>query len=97
MILLDSYHTHDHVLKELKLYQQFVGKDNYLICGDTIVEHIPEQKHRPREWGPGNNPKTALIEFLKTNDRFAIDEKLENKLLFTCNPGGYLKAIRDVS
>lgn len=95
MILLDSYHTHDHVLKELQLYSQFVGKGCYLICGDTIVENIPEQKHRPREWGPGNNPKTAVDEFLKQTDRFEVDVKLENKLLFTCNPGGYLKAIKD--
>ena len=55
----------------------------------------PEQKHRPREWGPGNNPKTALDEYLKQTDRFEIDTQLENKLLFTCNPGGYLKAIKD--
>lgn len=95
MILLDSYHTHDHVLKELQLYSQFVGKGCYLICGDTIVENIPEQKHRPREWGPGNNPKTAVDEFLKQTDRFEVDVQLENKLLFTCNPGGYLKAIKD--
>jgi len=95
MILLDSYHTHDHVFQELQKYSQFVGKGSYLICGDTIVGDIPEQKHRPREWGPGNNPKTAVDEFLKQNDRFEVDTQLENKLLFTCNPGGYLKAIKD--
>jgi cephalosporin hydroxylase len=96
MILLDSYHTHDHVLKELQLYSQFVGKGCYLICGDTIVENIPEQKHRAREWGPGNSPKTALKEFLIKNDRFEIDKNLENKLLFTCNPDGYLRAHSDL-
>lgn len=95
MILLDSYHTHEHVLKELRTYQQFVGKGCYLICGDTIVEHIPAQEHRLRDWGPGNNPMTALKEFLKENDRFEIDKQLENKLLMTCNPSGYLRAIRD--
>ena len=95
MILLDSYHTHDHVLKELQIYSRFIGKGSYLICGDTVVEHIPEQKHRAREWGPGNNPKTAVDEFLKQTDRFEADTHLENILLFTCNPGGYLRAIRD--
>ena len=95
MILLDSYHTHDHVLKELQLYSQFVGKGCYLICGDTIVENIPEQKHRPREWGKGNNPMTACNEFMAQTDRFERDASLENKLLFTCNPSGYLKAIKD--
>jgi cephalosporin hydroxylase len=96
MIFLDSNHTHQHVLKELEIYSRFVGKGCYLICGDTIVEDIPEQKHRPREWGPGNSPKTALKEFLATNDRFEVDKALENKLLFTCNPGGYLQAVKDL-
>lgn len=95
MILLDSHHTHDHVLKELNLYSELVGKGSYLICGDTIVDDIPDQAHRPRPWGPGNNPKTALKEFLAANSRFEVDKKLENKLLFTCNPEGYLVCIQD--
>ena len=61
-----------------------------MIVGDTIIEDIPEQKHRKRPWGPGNNPKTALREFLKEKKNFIIDKKIENKLLFTCNPDGYL-------
>ena len=56
------------------------------------MEFIPEQKHRPREWGPGNNPFTALKEFLKKNKRFLIDKKISNKLLFTNHPSGYLCA-----
>jgi cephalosporin hydroxylase len=95
MIFLDSKHTHDHVLRELQIYSRFVGKGCYLICGDTVVEKIPEQKHRPRVWRPGNNPKTALDEFLKKTNRFKVDVQLENKLLFSCNPGGYLKAVKD--
>ncbi len=95
MIFLDSYHTHDHVLKELCLYSPLVGEGFYLICGDTIIEDMPEQKHRSRPWGPGNNPKTALDQFLKENNRFDVDKVLENKLLFTCNPGGYLVCIKD--
>ena len=95
LILLDSFHTHDHVLKELQLYSPFVGKDYYLVCGDTVVDEIPAQEHRPRPWGPGNNPKTALKEFLQGNDRFIVDQELENKLLFSCNPGGYLRCIKD--
>lgn len=95
MVVLDSNHTHDHVLKELELYSPLVGKGHYLVCGDTIVEYIPKQTHRPRPWGPGNNPKTALDEFLSQNDRFKVDEKIGNKLLFTCNPGGYLECLKD--
>jgi cephalosporin hydroxylase len=95
LIILDSYHTHSHVFQELTIYSSFIGKGNYIICGDTVVEYLPEQTHRPRPWGPGNNPKTALDEFLKLNDRFEIDKKITNKLLFTCNPDGYLKCIKD--
>jgi cephalosporin hydroxylase len=90
LIVLDSNHTHEHVLEELRLYSPLVGKGKYLVCGDTVVEYMPEQTHRPRPWGPGNNPKTALDSFLKENQRFEVDKEIENKLLFTCNPGGYL-------
>lgn len=95
LILLDSNHTHEHVLQELKLYSPLVGKGYYLICGDTIVEKIPPQTHRPRPWGPGNNPMTALNAFLSETDRFEKDRGLMDKLLFTCNPEGYLRCIRD--
>jgi len=90
VVILDSFHTHDHVLEELRSYATFVGKGFYLICGDTIVESIPRQIHRPRPWGPGNNPATALKEFLKTNKRFSVDRDIDAKLLFTCHPGGYI-------
>ena len=94
LVCLDSYHTHEHVLNELRVFSEFVGKGQYLICGDTIVEDIPEQKHRPRPWGPGNNPGTAVREFLTKNDCFQVDEDLEKKLLITCHPGGYLQSVK---
>lgn len=94
MVILDSYHTHEHVIKELRAYSQFVQKGQYLICGDTIVEYIPPQVHRPREWGPGNNPATAVKQFLSETDRFIIDQDIDNKLLLSCHPGGYLQAIK---
>ena len=95
MILLDSNHTHEHVYKELQLYAPLVEKGYYLVCGDTIVEDIPEQDYRDRPWGPGDNPKTALNAFMKETNRFEVDSELENKLLFSCNPGGYLRCIED--
>jgi cephalosporin hydroxylase len=95
MVNLDSSHTHEHVLKELRLFSPLVGKGHYIVCSDTVIQDIPEQKHRPRAWGPGNSPKTALDQFLKENDRFEIDGALENKLLFTCNPGGYLRCYKE--
>ena len=90
MVILDSDHTHDHVAKELQAYSALVSKGHYLVCSDTVVEDIPPQAHRPRPWGPGNNPQTALTEFLAESDQFTIDRRIENKLLLTCNPRGYL-------
>jgi len=92
LIILDSHHTHEHVLNELNVYSQFIGTGCYLICGDTVVEKIPEQEHRPRPWGPGNNPATAVNEFLTKNERFEVDFEIDKKLLFSCHPGGYLRA-----
>ena len=94
LVILDSYHTHEHVLNELRSYAPFIEKGQYLICGDTVVERIPPQLHRTRPWGPGNNPATAVKEFLSETDRFAVDEKIDQRLLFSCHPGGYLQAVK---
>ena len=94
LVVLDSYHGHDHVLAELRLYSPFIGKGHYLICGDTIIEYMPPHEQRPRPWGTGNSPKTALDVFLKETDCFVVDETLDRKLLFTCNPGGYLCRVK---
>ena len=95
LIHLDSNHTHDHVLKELILYSKLCKKNNYIIVSDTIIEYIPEQKHRAREWSRGNNPKTALDIFVKENTNFAIDKKINYKQLITNNPNGFLKKIKN--
>lgn len=96
MVVLDTFHTHEHVLKELELYSPLVGVGHYLICCDTHVEYIPEiVKNRPRPWGAGNNPKTALDEFLLKNDRFVVDRERENKLLLSLHPGGYLRCCKN--
>jgi cephalosporin hydroxylase len=93
MVILDSYHSQEHVIQELNKYSPFCGEGQYLVVCDTIVDMIPPQTHRPRPWGPGNNPKTALDEFLKTHAEFMVDTEIDRKLLFTCNPSGYLKHI----
>lgn len=95
LVVLDSNHTHEHVLKELELYSSFVSKESYLIVYDTIIEDMPEGFFLDRPWDRGNNPKTAVSEFLKSNDRFIIDKSIENKLLITVAPSGYLKCIKD--
>jgi cephalosporin hydroxylase len=90
MVILDSNHTHDHVKRELELYADFVTPGQYLIVADTVVEYIPEQEHRPRPWGVGNNPATALKEFMNSDSRFELDAVTNSKLLLTSSPGGYL-------
>tara|TARA_B100001769_G_scaffold253898_1_gene229308 strand:- start:185 stop:925 length:741 start_codon:yes stop_codon:yes gene_type:complete len=92
-VILDSNHTHDHVLKELTEYSKFVKKGQYLICGDTIIAKQPQSKKRPREWNKNNNPMTALKVFLRKDKKFVIDKKIESKLLFTNMPNGFLKRI----
>ncbi len=95
LVLLDSNHTHEHVLEELRLYSPLIGKGNYIVVGDTVIEDIPYQAHRPRPWRPGNNPKTALLQFIKENERFEIDHNIDNKLLLSCNFNGYLRCDQD--
>lgn len=95
MVILDSNHTHDHVLRELELYAPLVGAGQYLLCCDTIVEHADAPSTRARAWGRGNSPATAVQAFLRTNPRFRVDQELENRLLLTCHPGGYLLATAD--
>ncbi|MFX0088149.1 MAG: cephalosporin hydroxylase family protein [Candidatus Hodarchaeota archaeon] len=95
LVCLDSYHTHDHVLNELELYSPFVTKGCYLVVFDTIVEDFPEGYVEDRPWRKGSNPKTAVIEFLRTTDRFIIDKDIENKLLITVTPDGFLKCVKD--
>ena len=90
MVVLDSNHTHDHVLAELEAYGPLVTAGQYLVVADTIVEHIPLQEHRSRPWGPGDNPHTALVEYARTHPEFEPDEYLNAKLLMTSSPGGYL-------
>ena len=94
LVILDSYHTHEHVLNELRCYAPLVEKGQYLVCGDTIVDRIPAQLHRSRPWGPGDNPATAVREFLAETDRFVVDEKIDRRLLLSCHPGGYLQAVK---
>jgi cephalosporin hydroxylase len=95
LVVLDSNHTHEHVSRELELYSTFVSKGGYLVVLDTVVEDMPEDFFPDRRWGKGNNPKTAVRQFLKTNDRFAIDTEIEDKLLITVAPNGYLRCIKD--
>ena len=93
MVILDSNHTHDHVLAELEAYADLVSVGSYCLAFDTIIEDMPENSFPNRPWGKGDNPKTAVWEYLKENDSFVIDKDIENKILITVAPDGYLKRV----
>lgn len=93
MVCLDSNHTHSHVLDELKFYSPFVTVGSYLVVFDTIVEDLPNDYLPGRAWSQGDNPKTAVFEFLKSHPEFVIDTDVDNKLLISVAPQGYLKRV----
>ena len=105
LVILDSNHTHDHVLAELEAYAPLTSPGSYCIVFDTVVEDLPDAMFPDRPWGQGNNPKTATWEYLrrlKEEGRlaangaplaFEIDSALESKLLITVAPDGYLRRV----
>jgi cephalosporin hydroxylase len=95
LVVLDSNHTHAHVRQELALYSSLVTKASYLVVFDTIIENLPPDFFPTRPWGRGSNPRTAVDEFLRESDRFVRDEDIEDKLLITVAPGGYLRCVKD--
>ena len=107
LVCLDSNHTHDHVLAELEAYAPLTTPGSYCLVFDTVIEDMPEEMLQDRDWGPGNSPKTAVWEYLcrlKEVARcaadgaplhFEIDKMIENKLLITVAPDGYLKRIKN--
>lgn len=105
LVCLDSNHTHAHVLAELEAYAQLTSIDSYCVVFDTMIEDLPDEMFPNRPWRKGNNPKTAVWEYLRRIEnevrtdrdgnplRFEIDKMIENKLLVTVAPDGYLKRI----
>jgi len=105
LICLDSNHTHDHVLAELEAYAPLTSKDSYCVVFDTVVEDLPDEIYPDRPWSKGNNPKTAVWEYLRMlgeegrvamdggNLAFEIDRTIQDKLLITVAPDGYLKRV----
>ncbi len=94
LVFLDSNHTHDHVLAELEAYASLTSKGSYCVVFDTIVEDMPKEMFPERPWGPGNNPKTAVWEYLNMHPEFEIDTSIQHKLLITVAPDGYLKRVK---
>ncbi len=94
ILVLDSNHTHEHVLAELRAYAPLVAVDSYCVVMDTVVEDMPPEFFPDRPWGPGDNPKTAVWAYLEENRDFEIDQQMQNKLLMTVAPDGYLRRVR---
>lgn len=93
LICLDSNHTHDHVLAELNAYAPLTSVGSYCVVFDTIVDEFPAEFYSDRPWGPGNNPKTAVMEYLRNHPEFEIDRQIDHKLILTGAPEGYLKRV----
>lgn len=91
MVFLDSMHTHEHVLMELEAYADLVSPDSYCVVFDTFIEDLPAGFFADRPWDVGNNPKTAVFQFLKTHSEFEIDKSIEEKLGISVCPSGFLK------
>ena len=94
MLMLDSNHSHDHVLSELEAYGNLVSKNNYCIVFDTTIEYLPKKTFPNRNWDKGNNPKTAVDKYLSIHKEFKIDTEINNKLLISNVINGYLKKIK---
>ena len=94
MVCLDSNHTHEHVLAELHAYAPLTSTGSYCCVFDTLIEDMPADMFPDRPWGPGNNPKTAVREYLKSHPEFEIDKQIDHKLLISVAPDGYLRRVR---
>jgi len=94
LVCLDSNHTHDHVLAELQAYAPLTTVGSYCVVFDTIIEDLPSEMFPDRPWGPGNNPKTAVHQYLSTHPEFQIDKQIDYKLLISVAPDGYVRRVR---
>lgn len=93
MVLLDSNHTHEHVLAELRAYAPLVTPGSYCIVYDTVIEHMPRGFYEDRPWDVGDNPMTAIAQFLEEDGGFVVDEAMSHKLQISVAPGGYLRRV----
>lgn len=94
LVCLDSNHTHAHVLAELEAYAPLTSVGSYCVVFDTVIEHLPAGMYPDRPWGPGDNPETAIREYLKSHPQFEVDRRVDDKLLISVAPGGYLRRVR---
>ena len=93
LVCLDSNHTHDHVLAELQAYAPLASVGSYCVVFDTVVEEMSADVFPDRPWKPGNSPKTAVIVYMRAHPAFEFDKSIQNKLLITVAPDGYLRRV----
>ena len=94
MVILDLTPTHEHVLHELECYAGLATPGSYVIVMDTILEYLPERMFEGKPYGKGNNPATAVQAFLARDERFEVDGEIEDRVLMTLSPGGFLRRVR---
>jgi cephalosporin hydroxylase len=95
LVCLDSNHTHEHVLSELQAYGGLVSAGSYCVVLDTFVEDMPDDYvWTDRPWSKGNNPKTAVHAWLQDHPEFEIDRSVEDRILVTSAPDGFLRRTR---
>lgn len=87
IVILDSYHSFDHVREEMKLYYPLVSVGSYLIVEDTHVSG------HPVPWEHGKGPYEACENFLSKHFNWKAEYWTE-KYIMTFNPNGYLKRIQ---
>ena len=93
LVSLDSNHTHEHVFAELDAYADLVSLGSYCIVFDTVIEDMPSGSFPDRPWDVGDSPKTAVYHWLKSHPEFQVDKQIDNKLLISVAPDGYLKRV----
>lgn len=93
LVCLDSNHTHEHVLAELQAYAPLTSVGSYCVVFDTTIEDMPAGFFTDRSWGPGNSPKSAALEYLRSHPEFNIDRAIHQKLQITVAIDGYLKRV----
>ncbi|MDH3326102.1 MAG: cephalosporin hydroxylase family protein [Gammaproteobacteria bacterium] len=94
LVCLDSNHTHEHVLKELEAYASLTSVGSYCVVFDSMIEDLPDELFPDRPWCKGNNPKSALKQWIASHPEFVIDKNIDDKLLISVVSEGYLKRVK---
>ena len=91
LLVLDSNHTHEHVLAELRVLAPLLPVGSFILVADTIVEELPQGHYVNRPWDRGNSPLTAANQFLGENPGFVRDTEWSRRALLTEFRDGILR------